>query len=382
MNDCADNESFGIVSMFDECFPPVNEDIRCDNVQQVADIDLQFDIQKFVAGTDASMHFVDLCISDECNNSVFLKALFDSGTQLSILKADVISPLDYQVLGEVKLQGFNGNICSGKIILLNVKLVGHNVYVPLRCVACENVSQDCLLSLADYRKLLQCQEVRSVGVTPPISAESVEEVTKSQNSDISVQQVDDTDGNVTNHVTDDDGQVSDVTELLSLDDALGLTTGSVDTKTSGLRREQLEDETLAGAFDFAKHNKGGYLVKNGLLFHQAKIFENTVERLVVPKARRKPLLELAHEKLGCHLARKKTKVRIGLSFMWPTMNKDVIDFCRTCAICQKRAPVTYLDRVPIEGGVASTELVFSHFYVDALGPLFSQKVEHNYCIVF
>ena len=78
--------------------------------------------------------------------------------------------------------------------MLSVKLVGHNVYVPLRCVACENVSQDCLLSLADYRKLLQCQEVRSVGVTTPISTESVEEVTKSQNSDISVQQVDDTDG--------------------------------------------------------------------------------------------------------------------------------------------------------------------------------------------
>jgi len=78
--------------MFDECFPPVKEDIRCDNVQQVDNIDLQFDIQKFVADTEASMHFVDLCISDESNNSVFLKALFDSGTQLSILKADLIHP--------------------------------------------------------------------------------------------------------------------------------------------------------------------------------------------------------------------------------------------------------------------------------------------------
>jgi len=65
MNDCADDESFDIVTMFDQCFPPVNEDIRCDNVQQVANIDLQFDIEKFVADSDASMHFVDLCISDE-----------------------------------------------------------------------------------------------------------------------------------------------------------------------------------------------------------------------------------------------------------------------------------------------------------------------------
>ena len=146
--------------------------------------------------------------------------------------------------------------------------------MPLRCVACENVSQDCLLSLADYRKLLQCQEVRSVGVTPPTFTDSVEDVSKSQNSDISVQQTDDTDGNITNHVNDDYEQVSDVSEVLSLDDSLGLsTTGSVDSKTSELRREQLEGETLTGAFDFAKHNKGGYLIKNGLLFHRDKIFE-------------------------------------------------------------------------------------------------------------
>ena len=138
---------------------------------------------------------------------------------------------------------------------------------------------------------------------------------------------------------------------------------------------------MTGAFDFAKH-KGGYLIKNGLLFHRANIFENTVERLVAPKGKRKSLLELAHEKLGCHLARKKTKERIGLSFVWPTMKKYVIDFCRTCAVCQKRVPITYLDRVPIGGGVVSTEPVFSHFYVDALGPLFNQKAEYNYCIVF
>ena len=136
---------------------------------------------------------------------------------------------------------------------------------------------------------------------------------------------------------------------------------------------------MAGAFNFAK---GGYFIKNGLLFHRAKIFDNTVERLVVPKGRRRSLLELAHGKLGCHLARKKTKERIGLSFMWPTMNKDVVDYCQTCEVCQKRAPITYLDRVPIEGGVVSTEPVFSHFYVYALGQLFNQKVEYNYCIVF
>jgi len=131
------DESFDIVTMFNDCLPPVNEDVRCDNVQQVSNISLQFDMEKVIADSDVSMHFVDLCVFDESGNSVLLKTLFDSGTQLSILKEDLISHLDYEVLGEVKLQGFNGNISSGKIILLNAKLVGHNVYVPLRCVVCQ-----------------------------------------------------------------------------------------------------------------------------------------------------------------------------------------------------------------------------------------------------
>jgi len=68
--------------------------------------------------------------------------------------------------------------------------------------------------------------------------------------------------------------------------------------------------------------------------------------------------------------------------MWPTMIQDVVDYCRSCEVCQKRAPITYRDRVPIEGGVVSVEPVFSHFSVDALGPLFNHKVEYNYCFVF
>jgi len=118
INDCVDNESFGIVAMFDQCFPPVNEDIRCDNVQQVANIDLQFDIEKFVADTDASMHFVNLCISDDSSNSVFMKALFDSGTQLSILKADLISPLDYEVLGKSSFKVLMAIFVQAKLFCL------------------------------------------------------------------------------------------------------------------------------------------------------------------------------------------------------------------------------------------------------------------------
>jgi len=68
-------------------------------------------------------------------------------------------------------------------------------------------------------------------MTPPTSTDSVQDVPISQNSDISVQQTDDSDGNITNHVNDDE-QVSDESDVLSLDDSLS-TTDSVGNKTSG-----------------------------------------------------------------------------------------------------------------------------------------------------
>jgi len=105
------------------------------------------------------------------------------------------------------------------------------------------------------------------------------------------------------------------------------------------------------------------IFKNNLLYHRAKLLEQTVERLVVPCDRRKNILNLAHNLVGRHMGIRRTKDRIALSFMWPNLTNDVIDYCRTCEICQRRAKITCSDKVPIHGGVVSVESVFSHFFV-------------------
>jgi len=61
---------------------------------------------------------------------------------------------------------------------------------------------------------------------------------------------------------------------------------------------------------------------------------------------------------------RRTKDKIALSFMWPTLTNDVIDYCRTCEICQRRARIICYDKVPIQDSVVSVKPVFSHFYVD------------------
>ena len=53
MNDGDDDESFDIVTMFNECTPPLNDDV---DVQQVTDV--QFDMEKFIADSNVSMHYV------------------------------------------------------------------------------------------------------------------------------------------------------------------------------------------------------------------------------------------------------------------------------------------------------------------------------------
>ena len=56
--------------MFNDCTPPLNEDVRCDSVQQVSNI--RFDVEKFIADSNVSMHFVDLCVFDESGITLFI----------------------------------------------------------------------------------------------------------------------------------------------------------------------------------------------------------------------------------------------------------------------------------------------------------------------
>jgi len=148
-----------LVSLFDECEAPVNESDDCNNVNVTK---VQFDMDRFIADSNVSLHYVNLIVNDDNGTLVKVDSLFDSGTQLSVIREDVIESLQYDVLGEVKLLGFNGNMSTGKVISLNARMKCHDASVPIRFVACQHVTQNCLLSLADYRKLLQNQEVRSV----------------------------------------------------------------------------------------------------------------------------------------------------------------------------------------------------------------------------
>ena len=61
----------------------------------------------------------------------------------------------------------------------------------------------------------------------------------------------------------------------------------------------------------------------------------TKHQIVVPQNYRKEILNLAHgSAMGGHLGVNKTYQKILTHFYWPGLKKDLVQFCRSCHVCQ------------------------------------------------
>ncbi len=85
----------------------------------------------------------------------------------------------------------------------------------------------------------------------------------------------------------------------------------------------------------------GLFYKDDLLFrrwvpHGRDKKEMAVDQLVPPAACRSTVMSLAHSiPLAGHLGKKKTTDRVLQHFYWPTIHRDIAEYCRTCESCQK-----------------------------------------------
>ena len=75
-----------------------------------------FDLPRFLADVQSAMHYADVTMQDDHGKTLMLNCLFDSGSEVSVVKDDVIRALDYQVLGEVQLKGFDRHNAQGHLI--------------------------------------------------------------------------------------------------------------------------------------------------------------------------------------------------------------------------------------------------------------------------
>ena len=101
---------------------------------------------------------------------------------------------------------------------------------------------------------------------------------------------------------------------------------------------------------------------------------------MLPNQCRRVVIELAHSiPLAGHMGRNKTIGRILQRFYWPTVYKDVAEFCKRCETCQKsskwkpkRAPLVTL---PI------LDEPFRRIAMDIVGPLPRSRSGNRYVLV-
>ena len=118
----------------------------------------------------------------------------------------------------------------------------------------------------------------------------------------------------------------------------------LEISAAALKELQDRDRSLARireAADGQPNSAGvGFFQRKGLLYRKwtppGRGEESEVEQLVLQQGSQKAVLELGHEiTLAGHIGKEKTRQRILRQFYWPTLYKDVKEFCLTCVTCQK-----------------------------------------------
>ena len=147
---------------------------------------------------------------------------------------------------------------------------------------------------------------------------------------------------------------------------------------AALAAETLTDPTLEGWRKGAEKGGEGLDWENGLLYRTVDDHDlESIKLLVLPKSRRKRVLELAHEKLG-HMGARRVKSIIRQKFAWPSMGQDVISHCRSCVHCQKGAK-NPARKVPLMERAVLSE-PFEVMAVDLVGPFPLGKGGYRYLL--
>ena len=172
----------------------------------------------------------------------------------------------------------------------------------------------------------------------------------------------------------------------------------LDITTDELKELQALDPTLSEVRQAAKitgPEEGiGFFYRDNLLYKrwiptqfqkmktttQEEKTSMAIEQLVLPKKCRRKVLEMAHSiPLAGHLGKKKTTDRILQRFYWPTMYKDIAEFCRTCESCQKTSGRKEV-RVPLIP-LPIISQPFQRIAMDIVGPLPRSRRGNRYVLV-
>ena len=131
-----------------------------------------------------------------------------------------------------------------------------------------------------------------------------------------------------------------------------------------------------------------FYLNDGILMRKWRPPDSTIEeewkvlhQVVVPKVYRTEVLRIAHDSvLAGHLGINKTYQKVLSHFFWPGLKKDVVQYCRSCHICQVVGkPNETIPSAPLMPIPAFDE-PFSRVLIDCVGPLPKTKSGNLYML--
>ena len=136
-----------------------------------------------------------------------------------------------------------------------------------------------------------------------------------------------------------------------------------DAKLADIRR-RVESGSVTKSHSFSS-GETKFIRRNGLIYRHHKKNAKVSLQLVVPSSLTHSVMNLAHEsrKVVNHRGRKETISKVLDEFYWPGVCREVTQFCRSCAICQRtthniKVAMTHYCSVP-QRNISSKEAVVS-----------------------
>ncbi|GFX31036.1 retrovirus-related Pol polyprotein from transposon opus [Trichonephila clavipes] len=299
-------------------------------------------------------------------------ALLDSGTEITVIKKDLVPGISVEGASTIYLKGIFGPAVKCPLVYVPIGLATGGqvnvVHQQVLCALAEVLVEDVLLppDVLDMLGGAQSEENSLAQSSQDLRVDSgnVDETEVSSGilPEKAQEHIEDSQRNITSCQ-------NGVGTLGTKDEEVTAEMDKGSMVADSFRSEQECCAELALVWKHAKEGKGNYYEVDGYLFRRDKILGESIGQLVIPKCRRTEVLKLAHTSVfSSHMGPKKTLERIKYSFFWAGLRADVKKFCESCKECQLTRSVRIKDRSS-STPVARHELPFEVGNMDLIGPI-------------
>ncbi len=140
------------------------------------------------------------------------------------------------------------------------------------------------------------------------------------------------------------------------------------------------DDSLKEWKELGDRRERGFRWHDGVLVRGLHVgWEEFREVIVLPKSYRERVMKIGHDRNG-HLGADKVHKLVNRYFVWPSMARDLIDYCGSCELCQRKSKAKPRRAPAVERPIMAEP--FESIAIDLVGPLPKGKGRYRYLLTY